>query len=193
MRGAVQLIIFVLTAMTALCPIAAETLDGYTTRDLIIERLSRLPLIDIEGIWLFPATGQTVVIERTDSDAMKFQIVAAQSAGLGLENGTLLGYISPTAKTGMFDASLVEINPDGSLRTNPYSKSRSSRFTLNLSGGRLSFTPVHRGIKANWWRLFPYMFRFSVRSYDDRAKGLDGCIRIWPRDTTNPPYQPRYL
>lgn len=193
MRRLITLITIVLTAMADSFHMAAETFEGYGSREEIVERLSRLPLLDIEGIWRFPATGQMIVIEREDVDAMRFRVVACSSSGIGLENGTLLGYVVPSAKTGVFDATLAEINPDGSLRSDPFSKKRTSRFTLNLSGGRISLTPVRHGLRVNWWRLFPYMFRFSVRSYDDRQKGLDGCLRVWPRSVSDPPYQPRYL
>ena len=193
MRGVIIHMILVLTAMTVSSTMAAETFEGYGSREEIVERLSRLPLVEIEGIWQFPATGQMIVIEREDREGMRFRVVACSSSGIGLENGTLLGYVVPSAKTGVFDATLAEIKPDGSLRSDPFSKKRTSRFTLNLSGGRLSLTPVSRGLRVNWWRLFPYMFRYSVRAYDDRRKGLDGCIRLWPRDLSEPPYQPRYL
>lgn len=194
MRGVIIHMILVLTAMTVSSTMAAETLEGYGSRAEIIGRMSRLPLVGIEGIWRFPATGQTIVIERDDRDAMRFRVVSGVSQAMaGIESGVLLGYIVPTAKSGTFDATLGEIDSDGSARSGNVSKSRATRFTLDLTGARLSFTPVKRGLKVNLWRLFPYMFRFSVRAYDDRRKGLDGCIRLWPRDLSEPPYQPRYL
>lgn len=181
--------------MTVSSTMAAETLEGYRSRAEIVARMSQQPMVGIEGIWRFPATGQTIVIERDDRDAMRFRIVAVTSDGMaaGLDDGTLLGYAVATARNGAYDATLSAIDPDGSLRSDAVSKGRNMRFTLDLAGGRLSFTPVKRGVRVNWWRLFPYMFRFSVRAYDDRRKGLDGCIRVWPRDLSEPPYQPRYL
>lgn len=195
MRGVILHMILVLTAMTVSSTMAAETLEGYGSRAEIVERMSRLPLVGIEGIWRFPATGQTIVIERDDRDAMRFRVVSGVSQAMaGIESGVLLGYIVPTAKNGTFDATLGEINSDGSARSaGVVSKNHVMRFTLDLSGSRMSFTPVKRGLKVNLWRLFPYMFRFSVRAYDDRRKGLDGCMRVWPRDLSEPPYQPRYL
>lgn len=194
MRGVIIHMILVLTAMTVSSTMAAETLEGYGSRAEIIARMSQLPMVGIEGIWRFPATGQTIVIERDDRDAMRFRVVSGVSQAMaGIESGVLLGYIVPTAKSGTFDATLGEIDSDGSARSGNVSKSRATRFTLDLTGARLSFTPVKRGLKVNLWRLFPYMFRFSVRAYDDRRKGLDGCMRVWPRDLSEPPYQPRYL
>lgn len=150
-------------------------------------------MVPIEGIWLFPATGQIVVVEREDADAMQFRVVAALSSRSGIECGTLIGRVVPTAKSGVFDATLAGIAADGTVKSDMLSSKGGSRFTLSLTGDRLAFTPVRRGIKANWWRLFPYMFRFSVRTFDTRQSGLDGCIRLWPRDPSIPPYQPRYL
>ena len=193
MRLCSILILSVLTVMADAFSMTAETLEGYDTQEEIVGRLSNLPMVDLEGVWLFPATGQSIVIEREDRGAMRFRVVSVSSSGIGIESGTLLGYVVPTAKVDTYDASMAEINADGSVRSSQWSKNRVIKFTLSLSGGRLSFTPVRRGIRVNWWRLLPYMFRFSVRSYDDRARGLDGCIRLWPRDNSNPPYQPRYL
>ncbi|MDE5935624.1 MAG: hypothetical protein K2G95_07640, partial [Muribaculaceae bacterium] len=60
---------------------AAETFEGYGSREEIVERLSRLPLVEIEGIWQFPATGQMIVIEREDREGMRFRVVACSSSG----------------------------------------------------------------------------------------------------------------
>ena len=193
MRGITYLIILFLTAVAEVIPMAAETFDGYAERSEITGRLSQLPLVSIEGIWMFPATGQIIVIEREDTDGMQFRIVTALSARSGIECGTLIGRVVPTAKNGVFDATLAGIGADGAVKSAVISKTGGNRFTLTMSGDRLSFAPVRRGIKANWWRLFPYMFRFSVRTFDTRQQGLDGCIRLWPRDPSVPPYQPRYL
>lgn len=131
MRGVIIHMILVLTAMTVSSTMAAETLEGYGSRAEIIGRMSRLPLVGIEGIWRFPATGQTIVIERDDRDAMRFRVVSGVSQAMaGIESGVLLGYIVPTAKSGTFDATLGEIDSDGSARSGNVSKSRATRFTL---------------------------------------------------------------
>lgn len=191
MRRIGIIITLILAAVAVVTPMAADTLPGYDTRDEITSRLSQLPLVDIEGIWLFPATGQTIVVERDDEDAMSFRVVAALRSLTGVSAGTLLGHVTPTARTGSFDAMLTGMTANG--KPQGHSAMRPTRFTLSLTSDRLAFTPVHRGVKINWWRLFPYMFRFSVRTTDDRQQGLDGCIRLWPRDPSVPPYQPRYL
>lgn len=90
MWGVILHMILVLTAMTVSSTMAAETLEGYRNRAEIVARMSQLPMVGIEGIWRFPATGQTIVIERDDRDAMRFRIVAVTSDGMatGLDDGT---------------------------------------------------------------------------------------------------------
>lgn len=62
----------------------AETLEGYDTQEEIVGRLSNLPMVDLEGVWLFPATGQSIVIEREDPGAMRFRVVSVSSSGIGI-------------------------------------------------------------------------------------------------------------
>ena len=67
------------------------------------------------------------------------------------------------------------------------------RFTISLSEeGRLIIVPVIDKLKFNLWRLLPYMFRNSVRHVNNRPDNLDGAIKIFPPDLSNP-LAPRYL
>lgn len=156
--------------------------------------MKELPLQDVEGLWRFPANGTIIALERDDDVASRFKIVVVDSPYPSMDPGYLLGYAYSTAKRGVMDATLTEIISEGSLKKGQRKKNR--RFTVSLNDNdALSFSPADKGVKIswNWWRLFPYMFRFNIRNVDERQKGLDGALRVWPRSQTIPPAQPRYL
>lgn len=156
--------------------------------------MGALALQDVEGLWQFPVNGTVIAIERDDEDATRFRIVVVESAFLVMVPGELLGYAYPTTKRGVLDARLKEIHADGSA--GGMGGKDTHRFTLSLNeSDAIVFTPVKKGfsLKWDWWRLFPYMFRFRINKVDDRQKGLDGALRLWPRSLTIPPRQPRYL
>lgn len=171
----------------------AQHIEGYDTSNIVKERMISLALQEVEGLWQFPSNGSVIAIERDDDDATRFRIVTVESPYLVLPSGELLGYAYPTAKRGVLDARLREILADGSVNT--HGPKGHQRFTLTLNDDAIIFTPVKKGFRLSWdwWRLFPYMFRVRVSKVDDRPKNLDGAVRIWPRSTTTPPRQPRYL
>lgn len=187
--------VFILLALLCWFQSGAQHLDGYESTSHIKERMRALALQDIEGLWQFPVNGTVIAVERDDENATRFRIVAVESPFLVIQGGELLGYAYPTTKRGVLDAHLKEIRPDGSMNRRTTGRNR-HRFTLTLNeSDAIVFTPVKKGFKLgwDWWRLFPYMFRVKVNKIDDRQKGLDGALRLWPRSLTIPPRQPRYL
>lgn len=172
--------------------VMAQHLSGYESIDSVKIRMSELAMQDIEGLWQFPVNGTVIAIERDDPDASRFRIVSTESPYLTLPAGELLGYAYPTTRRGVFDARLKELRPDGSKDRSD--KIRNFTLTVNESDA-IVFTPVNKGFRLrwNWWRLFPYMFRIRVDKIDDKQKGLEGALRLWPRSVTIPPRQPRYL
>lgn len=178
----------------AIVPAAAQTMRGYDDPGAVKERLGQLPLQDIEGLWHFAVNGTTIAIERDDPEASRFRIVAVDSPFLIFEPGELLGYATPTVKRNVFEARLKEIKADGSHRDVKLEKNQSFTLTL-VESDALQFKPITRGLRVNWdwWRLFPYLFRFRVKTVDSRPDDLDGAVRLWPRSTQSPPRQPRYL
>lgn len=148
---------------------------------------------DIEGLWQFPVNGTIIAIERDEELATRFRIVAVDAPYLVIGNGLLLGYAYPTAKADTFEASMSELTQDGTLKR---SGAKPRKFILTINGNdALNFKPLKKGWTLNWdwWRLFPYMFRFRVDKVDDKPKDLEGALRIWPRSLSTPPRQPRYL
>ncbi len=173
-------------------PDDSRVIGGYSMKE-VRQRFSEGDIHDIEGIWRFVDDGSVMAIERFVPDEIPdngntcYRIVVVKSPVRALAPGTLMGYISPTAKKGVYDAAVFSAF-DG-LR----GLHKKKRFYLNLSEeGLLSFTSYRQGIRLNLWRLIPYMFRYSVRYSSERPKGLDGCVRIWPA-SVSVPFEPRYL
>lgn len=169
-----------------------QTISGYSSREEVKERMATLPLRDIEGLWQFPSNGTIIALERDDEEGMRFKIVVVDSPFPTLEAGLVLGHAFPTTKRNVLDARLKEIGADG--RPQEIDRGKTRQFTLSLTDAdAISFVPVKKKLSVNWWRLFPYMSKFRVGYTNDRPKGLDGAVRIWPRSATTPPQQPRYL
>lgn len=173
-------------------PGESTVIDGYGLSE-VRQRLDESDIHDIEGIWRFVDDGAVMAIERFVPDEIPdngntcYRIVVVKSPVRTLAPGTLMGYVSPTAKKGVYDASVYS-SYDG-LR----GLHKKKRFYLNLDGdGLLSFNHYRQGIRLNLWRLIPYMFRYSVGLHSERPKGLDGCVRIWP-PSVSLPFEPRYL
>ncbi len=173
-------------------PDDSRVIDGYSMKE-VRQRFDEGDIHDIEGIWRFVDDGSVMAIERfvpdeiPDNGNASYRIIVVKSPTRALSPGTLMGYVSPTAKKGVYDASVYTAY-DG-LR----GLHKKRRFCLSLGDdGLLSFTQYRQGVKLNLWRLIPYMFRYSIRYSSDRPKGLDGCVRIWP-PSVSVPFEPRYL
>lgn len=188
------LTLLAVTAWTAPVEATAQTLPGYEHIDSVKQRLKQLPLRNFEGLYTFPVNNTVIAVERDDPQASRFKIVAVNSPYLLLEPGQLLGYAYPTTHSDTFDAFLTHINANGTTAGRKGEKARHFVVTLNRSDA-LEFKAVKKGLKItwDWWRLFPYLFRFRVNNVNSRPEELDGAIRLWPQSLTVPPREPRYL
>ncbi len=173
-------------------PSSSSVLPDYD-RAAVEKRLSELPMSTIEGIWQFADNGALVVIERYDSESgrsdgmLRYRMVVLYSPRLSVRPGTVMGYISMSAKEDMFDAR-VYTSFDGGAKL-----SGLKDFRLKLaSDSRLSFIKDRSGVKLNLWRFLPYMYRYSVSIKDDRPRDMDGCIKVFPQPV-DAPVAPRYL
>lgn len=174
-------------------PCQSSVLKGYEYDD-VITRLSQAPLHDIEGIWQFIDNGTKIAIEQFNPDVIAgeqsylYRIVIINSDRLSIEPGTIMGYASATTKEKCFDARIFS---DGKLNG---VLSIPKTLTLNLTddASRLSFNEYKTEVKINLWRLIPYIYRVGLSIKNTRPKGLDGCIKIYPK-STSAPISPRYL
>ena len=113
-------------------PSQSQVLKGYEL-DSVKLRMKQSPLHDIEGVWQFIDNGTTIAIERFDPQNIPgqqtyvYRIVIIKSPRLSLENGTVMGYITNTAKRNCYECALYT---DGGLNG---ILSRPQTFTLNLT------------------------------------------------------------
>lgn len=157
--------------------------------DSVVSRMAASPLHRIEGVWRFPADGGLVAVERTDrhSAAVEYVLAVVAAGNRMLRPGTVIGRISPTSKPDVFEARIyTSVDNDG----NPTS-AKTYTLTLTHDDSRLEIRHVRKGVKLNWWRLFPYMFRGIITPVDESPRNLDGCVRVYPEPAI--PENPRYL
>lgn len=165
---------------------------GYESAVTIVERLSTSPIDDAEGLWRIAGDGALIAIEHTsvtdrpDCGIDLYSLTMVDAPQRHPRPGTLIGYMTPTARRGTFDAVIYTSLNDAVKLERP------KKFVITLTAdGRMSITPVRSGLRVNLWRLVPYLFRFSVSLGTNRPADLNGAIREWPEP--DPPARPRYL
>lgn len=167
-------------------PIAA----GYGLIDSVETRMSRLPLDPLEGIWEMTADGAVIAIERENAAARTitstYRLTTISMPDRSVAPGTLMGRAIPTSDPRKFDAVIYTESADERLKS-------PANFIISLTDDeRLSLSHYRRGLYVNLWRMVPYMFRYSVGSRDERPRGLDGMVRLYPRKSKKAT-APRYL
>lgn len=145
--------------------------------DSVMARMKRTSLADIEGIWRFVPDGAAVAIEksktRTGEPSMKYTIFIVESVNPNVEEGTVIGHVYPSASVGTYTAELYS-----DVHGNVAGKKKN--FILKLSDpGHLSVTQKKSGVRLDFWRWIPYLFRVSV--VRERQSSTTGCIRLYPR------------
>ena len=153
-----------------------------------------------EGIWQATADGALVALiggdapglwrDAADSDGYsatrRLLMVIVDSPRPGMRPGTVMGWASPAATPGKWDARIFTRTDGRELHT-------PRRFTLTLADdNHITFTPASSGIKISLWRMMPYIFRAGVRETAP-PDGLDGLLRLWPPSADTPPVTPVYL
>lgn len=154
--------------------------------------VSENPSDALEGVWRTTSDGARIAVipgnppdmPRTFADT--YLLVVIRSPRIGVPAGTVMGWCRPAAKKGYYD-SCIFTRCDGKALSAP------RQFTLRLTdGSHLSMTAVHDGVEIVAWKLLPYMFRRMLRERHDRQNDLDGMLRVWPVDYSDP-IAPRYL
>lgn len=150
----------------------------------------------VTGIWQATADGARVAVISGSAAGGVPQGAVARGSLLfvilrsprpGILPGTVMGWATPTAKDGKWDARIFTAT-DGRTLSKPM------RFTLTAGdNSHLQLVPVKKGLKISLWRWLPYMIRPGFTEVDDREKGLDGFLRVWPPSLTSPPPTPVYL
>lgn len=160
--------------------------------DSLKSRMSSRPLLPLEGIWELTADGAVIAIERIENHrrghTSAYRLTALSMPDRSISPGAEMGTAYDTADAHKFDAKIyTKSSADGSL-TSP------ADFVLSLDNDntRMSMSHYRRGLRVNLWRMVPYMFRYSVHRRDERPRGLDGMIKIYPRPASGAA-TPRYL
>jgi len=125
------------------------------------------------------------VPEEKPSGQQLWAMVVTSSPDPHLQPGTLIGWFSPAAKPGYFNAriySKIKKGKPGALR----------QFVLHLTDdGHLTMKAIHKGVEVNPWRFLPYMIRGAFKYRNNTPSDLEGFIKIWPMPRN--PQSPRYL
>lgn len=177
-------------------PDRSERLDGYDTPGIVTSRMASAPLHTVEGLWRFATEGSLMAIERTDSRPLDpdeagvdtYRMVIVRAADISLRPGTIIGYLTPTARRGVYDARIYTSRSDDGTRLHSPKK-----FTLTLGddNSRLAIATYGNSLRFNWWRLLPYMYRRVVTPREKSPGDINGCLRVYPAPAT--PIEPRYL
>lgn len=172
--------------------VSAAPLDGYSRTADIERRLTEAGPHRIEGLWRIAQSGTTLAIERKKDigslpGAEQYQMVIVHSANRAIRPGTVMGLLTVSAKSNVYDASIYTSAQLAGRLSSP------KRFTITLAeeDTRLVFKQVKSKYSFNFWRMLPYMFRYSVRTNSNTGEAPFGCVRIFPAPAL--PSEPRYL
>lgn len=181
-----QATVIALLWLTVLCAGAKSVTDS------IISRLRCMPLHAVEGLWSLPGHDAMVVIERDSvtsaGQVLSYSIKVASCADRSIRCGTVIGRLTPTSRSDTFDARIFSDITSGKKRR--LTGSRRCTITLAEDDSRLRIEPYGRRIKLRWWRLLPYMLRWSITETEAKAPAGDGFVRVFPEGK---PVNPVYL
>ncbi len=158
-----------------------------------VSRLRELDLHPVEGIWQFPGHDSMVEIARDSitpsGQVARYRVAVIATDDLSLDPGTVVGYATPTARYGVYDSRFyTDLHPDRKLTP---SAPRKFTLTLDEDESRLTAKRYGKNVTVRWWRLLPYMFRWTFSVTDTQADETDGLVRIYPEPAT--PQNPVYL
>lgn len=169
-------------------PAASPVLDGYR-EDSVKARMAQAPLHAVEGLWELAGEGTLMAVERYGGGTPDLYVVAVvYSADAAISPGTVMGWLTPAAAAGTFDARLYTSRSDEGTRL-----AGGDRFTARLTddGEALIIKPYGRRFRLNWWRLLlPYTYRGAVTPLENSKDNIDGFRRVYP---SRKPRNPRYL
>lgn len=158
-----------------------------------VERLKELDMHPIEGIWQIPGHESRLEIIRDSitpsGQIARYRIAVIIADDLSIGAGTVVGYATPTAEYGVYDSRIfTDVTPGRRL-----TPSAPRKFTLTLNGdeSRLTAKRYGKNVIVRWWRLLPYMLRWTFSVDDKQAPETDGLVRIYPEPKS--PQNPVYL
>ena len=144
----------------------------------VVNTISSRPLKAIEGVWHLTDDDEGVITILADQRTNAYLLIVTNSPNRLIAPGTIMGIATQSAQKDVFDA-LIYTSTDKSSLTKP------KPFTLRLSDkGYLRIEDASTRILINYWRMLPYMFRFSAKRENRRPDNLDGAYRLYPAPDT---------
>lgn len=177
-------------------PGRSELIAGYNEPDSVVGRLAAMPLHSVEGLWRFASEGTLMAIERNgdkapsgfDAETTLYRMVVVRAADMALRPGTVMGYLTPTAKRGVYDARIYTSRLDnGTTLHSP----KTFTVTLTDDDSRIAISSYGTKLRFNWWKLLPYMYRYIFTRREKSPGDIQGCLRVFPAPAI--PAEPRYL
>lgn len=177
-------------------PGRSQVVSGYSKPDSVADRLAQMPLHAVEGLWRFASEGSLMAIERNsdraageyEAETTVYRMVIVRAADMALRPGTVMGYLTPTAKRGVYDARIYTSRLDNGTTLHATKK-----FTVTLTDddSRISISDYGSSLRFNWWQLLPYMYRYLFTRQEKNPGAIQGCLRVFPAPSI--PSEPRYL
>lgn len=99
MRRLIGIALLLLTALQAMAievPDTAAVLAGYASRNEVETRLRSHVGDNIEGLWRYPEEGLVIAIEKISGS--DYRMVVVESDNECVDRGTVMGYLTATAK-----------------------------------------------------------------------------------------------
>lgn len=94
--GIALLLLTALQAMAVEVPDTAVVVAGYASRNEVEARLRSRVGDNIEGLWRYPEEGLVIAIEKTSGS--DYRMVVVESDNECVDRGTVMGYLTTTAK-----------------------------------------------------------------------------------------------
>lgn len=156
----------------------------------LMDRLGQLDLHTIEGVWQLTETDATIAIVRSASPSRgaltHYEMILLHSPHRSLRPGTVMGRVSPTAKSEEYEAKFYT-KAIGSTLTIP------KRYIMTIDPANnqaITFRETKGSWRINPLSLLPYLWRLTVKR-GDATQPSHGCIRVYPAPSL--PLNPIYL
>lgn len=126
--------------------------------DSLRRALGARPVHELEGLWTDPADGAVVAVMGSAAPGAAgtagnaLLIVAVDTPMVGVGCGTVVGWMSPTARQDYYEARMFTRLDSGRL-------SRPKTFDIRHADGRLMLTRRRKGLRVVLTGLLPFMFR----------------------------------
>lgn len=162
-------------------PCHSEVLSGYDEAE-VRERLDKLDLQAIEGLWSYPQEQMLVVIERFTSPNISkkigYRMVMVSAEDLSLLPGTVIGYLEKSALDNKYQLWLYSEQCGTELEN-----IQKSVATLSEDDGTITFTRSEwtAKVRINFSRFLPNLFRGISIVPEKKGETLpEGFKRIYP-------------